>query len=56
MTVENHNDNGNKKHKTNVYILRDMKIKKLNCYLLAKDIKCKHLIKGRFVSGQRSVL
>lgn len=44
------------RNKTNVYILRDMKIKKLNCYLLTKDIKRKHLIKGCFFSGERSVL
>ena len=41
----NSNENRNNKNKTNVYILGDRMVKKLNGYLLTKKIRHKHLVK-----------
>ena len=44
---DNNNENRNNKNKTNVYILGDSMVKKLNGYLLTRKIKHKHLAKVR---------
>ena len=43
----NNNENRNNKNKTNVYILGDSMVRKLNDYLLTRKIKHKHLVKVR---------
>ena len=43
----NNNENRNNKNKTNVYILGDSMVRKLNGYLLTRKIKHKHLVKVR---------
>ena len=47
------NENKNYKNKTNVYILGDSIVKKLNGYLLTRKIKHKHLVKVRSFSGAK---
>ena len=46
-------DKTNNKNKTNVYILGDSIVKKLNGYLLTRKIKHKHLVKVRSFSGAK---
>ena len=41
------NENRNNKNKTNVYILGDNMVQKLNDYLLARKIRHKYLVKVR---------
>ena len=48
---KNNNGNRNNKIKTNVYILGDSMVKKLNGYLLTRKIRHKHLVKVRSFSG-----
>ena len=52
-TTNRNNENRNNKNKTNVYILGDGIVKKLNCYLLTREIKHKHLVKVRSFSGAK---
>ena len=52
-TNENNNNERNNKDKTNVYILGDSMVKKMNGYLLARKIKHKHLVKVRSFSGAK---
>ena len=47
------NENRDNKNKTNVYILGESMVKKLNGYLLIKKIKHKHLVKKRSFSGTK---
>ena len=49
-TINRNNENRNNKNKTNVYVLGDSIIKKLNGYLLTRKIKHKHLVKVRSFS------
>ena len=49
----NNNEIRNNKNKTNVYILGDSMIKKLNGYLLTREIRHKHLVKVRSFSGAK---
>ena len=49
----NNNENGNNKNKTNVCIVGDSMIKKLNGYLLTRKIKHKHLVKLRSFLGAK---
>ena len=49
----NNNENRNYKNKTNVYILDDSMVKKLNGYLRTRKIKHKHLVKVRSFSGAK---
>ena len=49
----NNNVNKNNKNKTNVYILGDIMVKKMNGYLLTRKIKYKHLVKVRSFSGTK---
>ena len=49
----NNNENRNNKNKTNVYILGDSMVKKLNGYLLTKKIRHKHIVKVRSFSGAK---
>ena len=49
----NNNENRNNKNKTNVYILGDSMVKKLNGYLLTREIRHKHLVKVRSFSGAK---
>ena len=46
----NNNEKRNNKNKTNVYILGDCMVKKLNGYLLTRKIRHKHLAKVRSFS------
>ena len=55
-TTHRNNKNRNNKNKTNVYILGDSIVKKLNSYLLTRKIKRKHLVKVCSFSGQKSVV
>ena len=52
-TTNRNNENRNNKNKTNVYILGDSIVKKLNGYLLTRKIKHKHLVKVRSFSGAK---
>ena len=52
-TTNRNNENINNKNKTNVYILGDSIVKKLNGYLLTRKIKQKHLVKVRSFSGAK---
>ena len=47
----NNNENRDNKNKTNVYILGNSMVKKLNRYLLTKKIRSKHLVKVRSFPG-----
>ena len=47
------NENRNNKNKTNVYILGDNMVQKLNDYLLARKIRHKYLVKVRSFSGAK---
>ena len=49
----NNNENRNNKNKTNVYILGDSMVKKLNGYLLTGEIRHKHLVKVPSFSGAK---
>ena len=49
----NNNENRNNKIKTNVCILGDSMVKKLNGYLLTRKIRHKHLVKVRSFSGAK---
>ena len=49
----NNNENRNNKNKTNIYILGDSMVKKLNGYLLTWQIRHKHLVKVRSSSGAK---
>ena len=49
----NNNQKRNDKNKTNVYILGDSMVKKLNGYLLTRKIRHKHLVKVRSFSGTK---
>ena len=49
-TTNRNNENRNNKNKTNVYILGDSIVKKLNGYLLTRKMKHKHLVKVRSFS------
>ena len=51
--TNNNNENRNNKNKTNVYILSDSMVKKLNGYLLTRKIRHKHLVKVRSFSGAK---
>ena len=50
-TTNRNDENRNNKNKTNVYILGDSIVKKLNGYPLTRKIKRKHLVKVRSFSG-----
>ena len=53
-TTNRNNNNENKnKNKTNVYILGDSVVKKLNGYLLTRKIKYKHLVNVHSFSGTK---
>ena len=52
-TTNRNNENRNNKNKTNVYILCDSIVKKLNGYLQTRKIKHKHLVKVRSFSGAK---
>ena len=53
-TTNRNNNNENKnKNKTNVYILGDSVVKKLNGYLLTRKIKYKHLVNVHSFSGAK---
>ena len=52
-TANRNNENRNNKNKTNVYILGDSIVKKLNGYLLTRKIKHKHLVKVRSFLGAK---
>ena len=52
-TTNRNNENRNNQNKTNVYILGDSIVKKLNGYLLTWKIKHKHLVKVRSFSGAK---
>ena len=49
-TINRNNENRDNQNKTNVYILGDSIVKKLNDYLLTRKIKHKHLVKVRSFS------
>ena len=49
----NNNENRNNKSKTNVYILGDSMVKKLNGFSLTRKIRHKHLVKVRSFSGAK---
>ena len=49
----NSNENRNNKNKTNIYILGDSIVKKLNGYLLTRKVKLKHLVKVRSFLGSK---
>ena len=49
----NNNENRNNKNKTNVYVLGDNMVRKLNGYLLARKIRHKHLVKVCSFSGAK---
>ena len=53
ITNWNNNKNKNNKNKTNVYILGDSMVKKLNGYLLPRKIRHKHLVKVLSFSGAK---
>ena len=55
-TTNRNKENRNNKNNTNVYILGDSIVKKLNGYLLTRKIKHKHLVKVRSFSGRKSVV
>ena len=52
-TTNRNNENRNNKNKTNVYILGDSMVKKLNGYLVTRKIKHKHLVEVRSFSGAK---
>ena len=49
----NSNENRKNKNKTNIYILGDSMVKKVNGYLLTRKIRHKHLVKVRSYSGAK---
>ena len=53
INSNNSNKNIDNKNKTNVYILGDGMVKKLNGYLLTKKIRREHLVKVRSFSGAK---
>ena len=50
------NENRNNKNKTNAYILGGSMVKKLNGYLLTRNIKHKHLVKVHSFSGEKKTV